>query len=90
MSRFRLFAVIPLLTSLISFVLTLIILFAGSKKGVLEDFSLLTLNVSTVGQNIIEFKPVNTTSTTTTTATTTASDSGTASTCKFPTQLKLY
>lgn len=58
MARFRPLALLTGVLSLISFVLILILTIAGSKKGLGEDFPIMTLNVSNVGQNLISITPV--------------------------------
>lgn len=45
---------IPLLFSVVSFVLTLLALLAGQTKGFMEDYSVMMFNTSTLGQNFIE------------------------------------
>ncbi|CAF9929599.1 MAG: hypothetical protein HETSPECPRED_007412 [Heterodermia speciosa] len=46
----RITAVVPLLFSLIAFILSLLCVFAGSKRGYLENGDLLTLNTSMLGR----------------------------------------
>lgn len=60
--RYRPLAILPAMISLATFLLTLIPLMAGSSKGVLEDYAIVNLNVSSVGQNLVSFSPVNSTS----------------------------
>lgn len=45
---------IPLVFSMVSFVLTMLALFAGSKKGFMEEYHIIVFNTSTLGQNFIE------------------------------------
>lgn len=47
-------ASIPLIFSMVSFVLTMLALFAGSKKGFMEDYHIIVFNTSTLGHNFIE------------------------------------
>lgn len=79
MARIRPMAVVPFLMGLISFILTVIVLIAGTKEGRLEDFSLMTLNVSNVGKNLITFTPTNTSAAASTSTTTSTAASSTAS-----------
>lgn len=66
-SRFRPLAIIPLILSLAAFLLTLIPLTAGTSKGMLEDYAIIKLNVSNVGQNLVIITPANSTNPTSTT-----------------------
>lgn len=45
---------IPLIFSMVSFVLTMLCLFAGSKKGFMEDYHVIVFNTSTLGQNFVK------------------------------------
>lgn len=45
---------IPLLLSAVSFVLSMLALLAGHKKGFMEDYHVMMFNTSTLGQNFIE------------------------------------
>lgn len=49
----RFSAVLPILLGLASFILTMLCLFAGSKKGFMEEYAVVTLNVSQIGQNLL-------------------------------------
>lgn len=48
----RLAALLPVAFCAASLVLTFLCLFAGSSKGWMEDYSVLTLNTSRIGQNL--------------------------------------
>lgn len=48
--KIRPYAFVPLLLSLVAFILALLCVFAGSKKGYLENADLLTLNTSMLGR----------------------------------------
>ena len=50
----RFLAVLPLLCCTAALILSFLCLFAGHKKGFLEDYSLLTLNTSAIGQNLVQ------------------------------------
>lgn len=59
-------AIVPFVLSIIAFsLIPLNILLAGSQAGTLEDYPILTLNLSSVGQNAITFTPANPATTTT-------------------------
>lgn len=49
----RFLAVLPLLCCTAALILSFLCLFAGHKKGFMEDYSLLTLNTSAIGQNVV-------------------------------------
>lgn len=49
----RFSAVLPVLLGLASFILTMLCLFAGSKKGFMEDYAVVTLNTSQLGQTLL-------------------------------------
>ncbi|CAN9316360.1 unnamed protein product [Alternaria alternata] len=49
----RFIAILPVLCCTAALILSFLCLFAGHKKGFMEDYSLLTLNTSAVGQNLI-------------------------------------
>ncbi|PSN60845.1 integral membrane protein-like protein [Corynespora cassiicola Philippines] len=49
----RLLAVIPAITLVAALILSFLCLFAGHKKDFMEDYHLLTLNVSRLGENIL-------------------------------------
>lgn len=63
---------IPLIFSMVSFVLTMLCLFAGSKKGFMEDYHIMVFNTSTLGQNFVESMANGGSSSTATTASATA------------------
>ncbi|ESZ93470.1 hypothetical protein SBOR_6148 [Sclerotinia borealis F-4128] len=46
-------AAIPMACSFVTFVLGMLCLFAGNKPGFMEDYHIITLNTSDVGQNLI-------------------------------------
>lgn len=50
----RCLAVIPILLCAASLVLTFLCLFAGRNKGFMEDYAVLTLNTSRIGQNVLQ------------------------------------
>lgn len=45
--RIRLTALVPVLLSLVAFILSMLCIFAGSKKGYLESANLLTVSILT-------------------------------------------
>jgi len=49
----RLLPIFPVLLSVGALILAFLCLFAGSKPGFMEDFSIVNLNVSRIGQNLI-------------------------------------
>ncbi|EDU51002.1 integral membrane protein [Pyrenophora tritici-repentis] len=49
----RFLAILPVLCCTAALILSFLCLFAGHKKGFMEDYSLITLNTSAVGENII-------------------------------------
>ncbi|CAN9329430.1 unnamed protein product [Alternaria sp. RS040] len=49
----RFIAILPVLCCTAALILSFLCLFAGHKKGFMEEYSLLTLNTSAVGQNLI-------------------------------------
>ncbi|KAB8292445.1 hypothetical protein EYC80_008166 [Monilinia laxa] len=49
-------ASIPMVCSTVTFVLAMLCLFAGNKPGFMEDYHIVTLNTSEVGQNLIPTK----------------------------------
>ncbi|KAF2084009.1 hypothetical protein K490DRAFT_59963 [Saccharata proteae CBS 121410] len=49
----RLTALLPAACALIAIILSFLCLFAGSKRAFLEDYNILTLNTSRIGQNIL-------------------------------------
>lgn len=73
---------IPLLFSAVSFVLTMLALFAGHQKGFMEDYHVIMFNTSTLGQNWLENVASGSSSssssptTTAASATTTSTDTG--------------
>jgi hypothetical protein len=50
----RFIAVLPVLCCTAALILSFLCLFAGHQKGFLEDYSLLTLNTSAIGQNLVD------------------------------------
>lgn len=46
-------ALIPVVFGLAAFVLSMLCLFAGSKKGFMEDYAVVTLNTSRLGENVL-------------------------------------
>lgn len=50
----RFLAVVPVLCCTVALILSFLCLFAGHKKGFMEDYSLITLNTSAIGQNIVQ------------------------------------
>ncbi|RAR00064.1 integral membrane protein [Stemphylium lycopersici] len=50
----RFLAILPVLCCTVALILSFLCLFAGHKKGFMEDYSLLTLNTSAVGQTLID------------------------------------
>ncbi|QSZ35042.1 hypothetical protein DSL72_007905 [Monilinia vaccinii-corymbosi] len=62
----RLHALLPLVFSTISFTLGVITIFSGSNGGVLEDYYFMRLKTANLGQNFVEFAPVNSTTAKTT------------------------
>ena len=50
----RFLAVVPVLCCTVALVLSFLCLFAGHKKGFMEDYTLITLNTSAVGQNLVQ------------------------------------
>ncbi|EUC30959.1 hypothetical protein COCVIDRAFT_27764 [Bipolaris victoriae FI3] len=49
----RFIALVPVLCCTAALILSFLCLFAGHKKGFMEDYSLLTLNTSAIGQNLV-------------------------------------
>ncbi|KAI7296941.1 hypothetical protein KC352_g6 [Hortaea werneckii] len=50
----RLLAILPLALSAAALILSFLCLFAGSKKGFMEDYAVVTLNASQIGQSLFE------------------------------------
>ncbi|KAI9746211.1 MAG: hypothetical protein M1818_000892 [Claussenomyces sp. TS43310] len=50
----RLTALFPLACAITAFVLSMLCLFAGSKKGFMEEYHIVTLNTSTLGYNVLK------------------------------------
>ncbi|KAK5998392.1 hypothetical protein PT974_00771 [Cladobotryum mycophilum] len=46
--------IIPLVLAFVSFILTTLALFAGHQKGFMEDYAVVRLNTSMIGQNILK------------------------------------
>lgn len=76
----KVLAAIPAVLSAISFALTMLALFAGHKKGFMEDYHIMAFNTSTLGHNFLSTIAGSSSSSATTTsaaaATTTASKGG--------------
>lgn len=66
---------IPLVLSSVSFVLSMLALLAGYKKGFMEDYHVVMFNTSTLGQNFLENMVSGDSSSATPTATTTSASS---------------
>nr|OQO31186.1 hypothetical protein B0A51_01565 [Rachicladosporium sp. CCFEE 5018] len=49
----RFLAILPVLLSTAALILTTLCLFAGSRPGFMEDYALVTLNTSRIGQNVL-------------------------------------
>ncbi|KAL7915856.1 actin cortical patch SUR7/pH-response regulator pali [Trichoderma velutinum] len=49
----RLAVLIPLIFSFVAFVLTNLTLFAGSKKGFMEEYAVIRINATNLGQNVL-------------------------------------
>jgi len=49
----RFLAILPILCCTAALILSFLCLFAGHKKGFMEDYSLITLNTSAIGENLI-------------------------------------
>ncbi|PBP24074.1 SUR7 protein [Diplocarpon rosae] len=65
----RLTALFPLACAIVGFVLSMLCLFAGSKKGYLENYHIVTLNTSSLGQVLLESDSTATATSATATAT---------------------
>ncbi|CAK4011654.1 hypothetical protein AC578_2023 [Lecanosticta acicola] len=52
--RMQPYAVLPVLVMTTAFVLSFLCVFAGNKPGYMEDYAFFTLNVSRVGENLIQ------------------------------------
>ncbi|OQN95852.1 hypothetical protein B0A48_18137 [Cryoendolithus antarcticus] len=50
----RLFLALPFTLTAIAFLLSFLLVFAGSKPGMMEDYSVFMLNTSRIGENILE------------------------------------
>ncbi|KAL2061609.1 hypothetical protein VTL71DRAFT_6986 [Oculimacula yallundae] len=75
----RISILFPLACAIVGFVLSMLSLFAGSKKAFMEDYHIITLNTSTLGHNILgsdDPSPTRTSSASTATATSTAGKIG--------------
>lgn len=51
-NKIRLFAILPVLVTIVAFILSFLCVYAGNKPGFLEDYNLFTLNASRIGQNL--------------------------------------
>lgn len=49
----RFSAILPVLLGLAAFILSLLCIFAGSKSGFMEDYAIVTLNTSQIGQSLL-------------------------------------
>jgi len=49
----RFSALIPVILGLVALILSFLCLFAGSRKGFMEDYAVVTLNTSRIGENVI-------------------------------------
>ncbi|KAH0433235.1 SUR7 protein [Colletotrichum camelliae] len=47
-------AIVPLVLSIVAFVLSFLALFAGQKEGFMEDYDVIRLNTSGLGQNVLD------------------------------------
>ncbi|PBP17103.1 hypothetical protein BUE80_DR011975 [Diplocarpon rosae] len=72
----RLTALFPLACAIVGFVLSMLCLFAGSKKGYLEDYHIVTLNTSSLGQVLLESDSTATATSATATATSVVGEIG--------------
>lgn len=76
----KLLATVPAVLSAVSLTLTMLALFAGYKKGFMEDYHIMAFNTSTLGHNFLSSLAGDSSSSSTTTsaaaATTTASKGG--------------
>ncbi|KAK6443655.1 hypothetical protein LTR95_000482 [Oleoguttula sp. CCFEE 5521] len=52
--KVRLFLALPFILTAIAFLLSFLLVFAGSKPGMMEDYSVFTLNTSRIGENLLE------------------------------------
>nr|OQO25242.1 hypothetical protein B0A51_09366 [Rachicladosporium sp. CCFEE 5018] len=52
--KVRLFLALPFTLTAIAFLLSFLLIFAGSKAGMMEDYSVFTLNTSRIGEDILE------------------------------------
>lgn len=50
----KLLLVLPLVFSIVAFILSLLSLLAGYKPGFMEDYNLMTFNTSALGQSVIQ------------------------------------
>ncbi|TVY84805.1 hypothetical protein LSUE1_G000825, partial [Lachnellula suecica] len=55
-------ALIPMACAIVGFVLSMLCLFAGHKKGFMEEYHIITLNTSTLGHNLLDTSSATTTS----------------------------
>lgn len=75
-TRFRLMAILPIICSIVAFALVLVIVVAGSQQGqVGGGCDVMSLNMSTLGENVVKFTPATNTASAPT-ATSTAAKSG--------------
>jgi hypothetical protein len=50
-TKLRLFAILPVLVTIVAFVLSFLCVYAGHTPGMMEEYAIFTLNVSRIGQN---------------------------------------
>lgn len=63
-TRFRISAIVPVIFTTVAFALTIVIIVAGSNQGqVAGGYEVMSLNLSTLGQNVIKFSPATSTGT---------------------------
>ncbi|KAK5174118.1 uncharacterized protein LTR77_001198 [Saxophila tyrrhenica] len=59
MGPIRALAVLPAVLCMVSLILSFLCLFAGSKKNFMEDYAIITLNTSQIGQDLPIFDDIN-------------------------------
>ncbi|KAF4952423.1 hypothetical protein FGADI_6781 [Fusarium gaditjirri] len=50
----RFFVLLPLVLSMVAFILSMLCLFAGHKEGFMEEYSVVRLNTSMIGHNVLD------------------------------------
>ena len=50
-TKLRLFAILPVLVTIVAFILSFLCVYAGHTPGMMEEYAIFTLNVSRIGQN---------------------------------------